>query len=117
LLTPHSITDINRIGFADALAFANFTSAESKRIVDHVNDSVGITIPAGLTVAEAKKPLFDAAELSSIMEAYLELLRSDHETFSLAVGAKLSLDEAPAGAVAAGKIDAALQAAVVVYAT
>ena len=111
-----SIHAVNRQGFADATASQSFTSAESKRIVDHENDSVGISIPASVTILEAKKPLFDQAEVSSVIEATVELLKSDHETFSTAVGAKLSADQVGAGVAAAGKIDAVLQAASVYYA-
>ena len=69
-----------------------------------------------MKVLESKKPLFDQAELSSVIEATILLLKNDHETFSAAVGLKLSVDEAPAGLVAAGKIDAVLQEAAVYYA-
>ena len=111
-----AIHAVNRQGFANAAASQSFTSVESKRIVDHVNDSVGISIPASVTILEAKKPLFDQAEVSSVIEATVELLKSDHETFSTAVGAKLSADQVGAGVAAAGKIDAVLQAASVYYA-
>ncbi|KAK4615506.1 hypothetical protein CLAFUW4_09727 [Fulvia fulva] len=107
---------INRQGFADANASPRFTSAESKRIVDHVDDSVGVSIPEGIEVIKAKKPLFDQAELTSLVKATIDLLKYDHETFSLAVGAKLSLDQVAAGALAAGKIDAVLQGASLFYA-
>ena len=108
---------INRQGFADATASSSFSSAESKRIVDHVNQSVGKSIPASVKVLEAKKPLFDQAQVSSLIEATINLLKNDHETFSAAVGTKLSVDQAPAGAAAAAKIDAVLQEASVYYAT
>ncbi|KAK5165366.1 uncharacterized protein LTR77_008895 [Saxophila tyrrhenica] len=107
---------INRQGFSDAQASSPFTSAESKRIVQNVNQSVGKSIPASVQALEAKKPLFDQAQLSSVIEATVLLLKNDHETFSLAVGAKLSVDQAPAGLVAAGKIDAVLQEASLYYA-
>ncbi|KAK3052022.1 hypothetical protein LTR09_006976 [Extremus antarcticus] len=107
---------INRHGLSDAQSSSSFTSAESKKIVDHTNDSVGVSIPASVKALESKKPLFDQAQLSSLIEATVLLLKNDHETFSLAVGAKLSLDQAPAGLVAAGKIDAVLQEASLYYA-
>lgn len=107
---------INRKGFADANASGPFSSADSKRIVDHVNDSVGVSIPQSVTVIEAKKPLFDDAQLTSLVKATIDLLKGDHETFSLATGAKLSLDQVLPGAVAAGKIDAVLQGASLYYA-
>ncbi|KXS93959.1 hypothetical protein AC579_7566 [Pseudocercospora musae] len=107
---------INRKGFADANAAPSFTSAESKAIVDNVNNSVGVSIPAGVTVVEAKKPLFDDAELTSLVKATIDLLKSDHETFSAAVGLKLSPDQLAPGALAAGKIDAVLQGASLFYA-
>lgn len=115
-----AIHAINRKGFADATADAtassSFSSADSKRIVDHTNASVGKSIPASVKVLEAKKPLFDQAQVSSVIEATILLLKNDHETFSAAVGAKLSVDQAPAGVVAAGKIDAVLQEAAAYYA-
>ena len=111
-----AIHAVNRQGFADANASGSFTSAESKRIVDHVNESVGKSVPASVKVLEAKKPLFDQAQVSSVIEATILLLKNDHETFSTAVGTKLSVDQAPAGVAAAGKIDAVLQEASVYYA-
>jgi hypothetical protein len=111
-----AIHAINRKGFADATASSSFSSADSKRIVDHTNASVGKSIPASVKVLEAKKPLFDQAQVSSVIEATILLLKNDHETFSAAVGAKLSVDQAPAGVVAAGKIDAVLQEAAAYYA-
>lgn len=56
----HEVHAINRKGFADANAAPQFTSAESKTIVQNVINSVGVSIPAGVKVIEAKKPLFDA---------------------------------------------------------
>lgn len=85
--------------------------------MDHVNESVGQSIPASVKVLEAKKPLFDQAQVSSVIEATILLLKNDHETFSTAVGAKLSADQAAAGAAAAAKIDAVLQEASAFYAT
>lgn len=107
---------VNRKGFADATASSPFSSADSKRIVDHTNESVGKSIPASVKVLEAKKPLFDAAEVSSLVEATILLLKNDHETFSAAVGGKLSADQVAPGLAAAGKIDAVLQEASVYYA-
>lgn len=106
---------INRKGFADANASGPFTAAESKKIVDNTNNSVGVSIPISVKAIEAKKPLFDEAQLTSLVKATIDLLKSDHETFSLATGAKLSLDQVLPGAVAAGKIDAVLQGASLFY--
>ncbi|KAM3414870.1 hypothetical protein BST61_g10013 [Cercospora zeina] len=106
---------INRKGFADANAAPRFTSEESRIIVENVENSVGVSIPAGVEVIKAKKPLFDVAELSSLVKATIDLLKSDHETFSLAVGAKLSPDQVLPGGVAAGKIDLVLQGASLFY--
>jgi len=111
-----AVHEINRQGFVDATASSSFSSSDSKRIVDHTNLSVGKSIPASVKVLESKKPLFDQAELSSLIEATILLLKNDHETFSAAVGMKLTVDEAPDGLAAAGKIDAVLQEASVYYA-
>jgi hypothetical protein len=59
--------------------------------------------------------LFDEAQVSSLVKATIDLLQFDHRTFSLAVGAKLSLDSAPGGLVGAGGIDAALTGASLFY--
>ena len=107
---------VNRQGFADAQASSAFSSADSKRIVDNTNAGVGKDIPISVKALESKKPLFDQAGLSGRVESMILLLKNDHETFSLAVGAKLSPDQAPAGLVAAGKIDAVLQQAAAYYA-
>ena len=106
---------VNRKGFADATASGPFSAADSKRIVDHVNDSVGISIPASVKVLEAKKPLFDQAQVSSLIKATVDLLKYDHETFSAVTGTKLSADQAAPGLAAAGKIDAVLQEASLYY--
>lgn len=110
-----AIHDINRKGFRDAKAAPPFTSAESKVIADNVQDSVGVSIPAGVTIIEGKKPLFDAAELTSLIKATIDLLKGDHESFSLAVATKLSLDQFAPAAAGAGKIDASLQKASLYY--
>lgn len=108
---------INRKAYNDVNASPGpFTSADSAAIVQNVQDSVGVTIPASVTVLESKKPLFDAANLTSLIEATVLLLKYDHESFSLATGAKLSADEVAAGALAAGKIDASLTGAALYYA-
>lgn len=83
--------------------------------------------------------MFDEAEISSLVKATIDLLQYDHRTFSLSVGkciethvwikhlgrgaranndslgAKLSLDQAPAGLVGSGKIDAVLTGASLFY--
>lgn len=111
-----AVHNINRQGFADATASSSFSQADSRRIVDHVSDSVGISIPESVKAIEAKKPLFDKAELSSVVESTIQLLKSDHETFSAVVGTKLTLDQAPAGLAAAGAIDKVLQELALYYA-
>lgn len=109
------IHSVNRAGFALATASAPFSQPDSQRIVAHTNNTVAVSIPNGVTILEAKKPLFDAAQLSSIVGAYVKLLRYDHDTFSAAIGAKLTPGQAPGGLAAAGKIDASLAGAEVVY--
>lgn len=111
-----AVHNINRIGFHDALSSSRFTSAESKKIVNNVNKSVGVSIPAGLKVLESKKDLFDEAQITPVIGTFVNLLKSDHETFSAAVGKLLSVDQAVPGAAAAGKIDAALQEASLFFA-
>ncbi|WPG98695.1 Hypothetical protein R9X50_00148900 [Acrodontium crateriforme] len=111
-----AVHNSNRQGFADATASSSFSEADSKRIVDHVSNSVGISIPESAKAIEAKKPLFDDAQLSSVIESTIQLLKSDHETFSAAVGTKLTLDQAPAGLAAAGAIDGVLQELALYYA-
>ena len=62
----------NRIGFGDALESSMFTSADSKCIVHHVKDSVGMSTPRRTNnYGGERNPLFDAAELTSIVGAYL----------------------------------------------
>lgn len=78
--------------------------------------------------------LFDDAEITSLVKATIDLLQSDHRTFSLStgmclpdvadfprfglrfLGAKLSLDQVPGGLAGAGKIDAVLTGASLFYA-
>ena len=90
--------------------------SESKRIVEHTRNTVGVSIPISVKAIEAKKALFDEAEVGSLIEATILLLRNDHETFSEAVGAKLSVDQVAAGVEVAGEIDAVLLGAALFYA-
>jgi hypothetical protein len=111
-----AIHAVNRKGYADAVASPKFTAAESKQIVDHVNDSVGVSIPICVKAIEDKKPLFDQASLTSLVKATIDLLKSDHETFSLATGAKLAIGQFTGGVSGAGSIEAVLQKASLYYA-
>ena len=105
---------VNRRGYADAVSSTPFSAADSQRIADAVTSTVAISIPASVKVLEAKKPLFDAAEISSLVLSTIELLKYDHESFSAATAAKLTaaLVEATAGA---GIVEAALVEAVAYY--
>jgi hypothetical protein len=111
-----AIHAVNRKGYAAANASPAFNAAESKQIVDHVNESVGLSIPISVKAIEAKKKLFDEAKLTSLVKATIDLLKSDHETFSLATGAKLALSQTSGGISGAGGIEAALQKASIYFA-
>jgi hypothetical protein len=111
-----AIHAVNRKGYADANASAKFDAAESKQIVDHVNDSVGVSIPICVQAIETKKPLFDEAKLTSLVKATIDLLKSDHETFSLATGAKLAIGQITGGVSGAGGIESSLQKASLYFA-
>ncbi|CZT17927.1 uncharacterized protein RCC_03765 [Ramularia collo-cygni] len=106
---------VNRAAKAAADASGRFSSEESKAIVDNVFSSVGVTIPISVKAIEAKKPLFDAAEITSLVKATIDLLQFDHRTFSLSTGAKLSLDQVASGLIGAGEIDAVLTGASLFY--
>lgn len=107
---------VNRVATNAANTSSPFTQAESKAIADNVNDSVGVSIPINLALLESKKPLFDAAQVSSIIGSYINLIRFDHETFSTAVGLRLTPDQLAYAGAGAGKIEAAFLAATAVYA-
>ena len=77
---------------------------------------MGVSIPESVKVLESKKPLFDEAQITSIVEAFAQLLKSDHETFSAATGTKLSADQLAGGLAAAEKIDVVLQEAALYFA-
>lgn len=107
---------VNREGYEANMAVPGpLTSSESQMVDQRVNDTVGVSIPAATQILEDKKPLFDAAALSSLMPAVINLLKYDHETFSAVVGEKLSLDGLPGGLAGAGKIEAVLIAASAYY--
>lgn len=110
-----AVHNINRIATADAKASSRFTSAQSKAIVKNTQQSVGVSIPESVKVLMSKKDLFEEAQIRGIVLAFVNLLKFDHETFSLQVGKLLSLDQAVPGAAAAGKIDAVLQEAALFF--
>jgi len=81
--------DANRKGFVDALASNFLSESDSERVIHYVEDTVGYTIPEGIKAIEAKKPQFIEAGFDPLIIASLELLLSDHDTFSAAVATKL----------------------------
>lgn len=106
----------NRKGYADANAAAPFTASGSTAIVNDVIATVGNTIPASINELNAKKPLFAAAGDVPLIKATLQTLLYDHETFSAAVAAKLTADQA-AGAAVISEIAAAIQNGIDYYST
>lgn len=84
------INTVNRIGYAHALASPQLNASESARVVAEVVDTVLVTIPNAVNLTESKKADFEALGLGTVIEASLELLIYDHDTFSEAVEAVLN---------------------------
>ena len=92
----------NRKGYLDAITASTFSNADSLTIVAAVEDTVAVDIPNAVTELKSKKQNFDAAGLTAIVIASLELLKYDHDTFSAAVVQKLTLDPATLAEANAG---------------
>jgi hypothetical protein len=58
------------------------TEEDGLRLIEHVNETLAIDNPIAAQVLESKKPLFDAAGTSSVIQDGLKLLLSDHLAFS-----------------------------------
>lgn len=91
----------NRKGYADANLASPFSPSDSTALVNDVIATVGITIPQSIQTLKSKKPLFEAAGEDGVIVSTLKVLLYDHDTFSAAVGAKLTADQAAAIAVVA----------------
>lgn len=114
--TSTDIHAANRPGFYAALSSSRCTQAQSKKIADNVNQSVGMSIPPAYKLLESKKPLFDKAQLSSVVSAFVNKIRVDHETISLAIASILTADQLPSAGAGSAKIEAAFVEASAVYA-
>ncbi|KJX94924.1 hypothetical protein TI39_contig4149g00024 [Zymoseptoria brevis] len=110
-----NIHKVNRDAKTAADASRRFNQQDSQVIVKNVMDSVGVSIPQAVEIIKAKKPVFDEAQVSSLVKATIDLLQYDHRTFSASVGAKLTLTTLPGGLAGAGGIDASLTGASLYY--
>lgn len=101
----------NRKGYADALASPVLSEADSNAVVNYTIATVGNDIPAGVQLLMSKKAVFQAVGLDGTVVDSLTLLKSDHDSFSAALSAKLTTPTAEEKAAASGvvaKIDQAL---------
>ncbi len=69
----------NREGYYDALTIELLSVADSFAIVQQINSTLIVDIPATVEVMVAKKKLFDEAGRMQDMLEGLGFLRSDHE--------------------------------------
>lgn len=102
LLDVVNIHLANRKGYLDATTATKFSNSDSVSIVNVVTDTVVVSIPDGVNVLKSKKANFQQAGQVPIVIASLELLLNDHDTFSAAVVAKLTLDAADLAEANAG---------------
>lgn len=100
---------VNRKAYVDAMAPLTANSTESGEIVTFTNNTVGQSIPASVAALEAKKPQLVAAGLSSMIVPGLQLLKSDHDSYSAELLAKVSLDWLARGQAVVAEIDNAIQ--------
>lgn len=94
LLDVVDIHIANRKGYLDATTATTFTNSDSVSIVNVVSSTVAVSIPDGVNVSKSKKKAFQQAGQVPVVIASLQLLLNDHDTFSAAVVAKLTLDAA-----------------------
>lgn len=92
LLDVVNIHLVNRKGYVDANLSPTLDSQNSITVVNSVTNSVAIDIPKSVDALKAKKSLFAEAGLTQVTIASLKLLKSDHDTFSAAIEAKLTGD-------------------------
>lgn len=88
-----------RKGFYDSLLLPNtLTTADASRLIEHVNQTLSVDNPAAVNVLKGKKDLFDAEHSTPLIKAALQLLLSDHLSFSNEVAKRV-----PAELVAEGQ--------------
>ncbi|PPJ54352.1 hypothetical protein CBER1_07130 [Cercospora berteroae] len=95
----------NRIAYFRAMQIKPQNIADSNRIVAVVANPIAPDITQAVDALIAKKGLIEEAGLSKETAAGLNLISYDHDTLSLAVGAKLSPVTVPAAAVPVLQID------------
>lgn len=86
--TVGAIHIANRKGFADANLAPQFDEEDTRRIFEHVVETVGVSIPDDVEVLIGKKERFEESALVPVVVASLRLLIRDHDTFSEAVTEK-----------------------------
>ncbi|KAF2756116.1 hypothetical protein EJ05DRAFT_478146 [Pseudovirgaria hyperparasitica] len=112
------IHNVNRVGFVNALAALPYSKAEDAAIVQTVEDTVNVSIPAATVHLKAKLKEFQEGALGPVVVASLALLLSDHDTFSAAVATKLvgaDPDVLARGLAAVANIHNAIQDALLFY--
>lgn len=88
-----------REGFYDSLLLPqNLTDADALLLIEHVNKTLSVDNPKAVKVLESKKSLFDSELSTPLIKAGLQLLLSDHLSFSDEVAKRI-----PAGLQADGQ--------------
>lgn len=72
-----------RKGFYDSLLLPDtLTDADAQRLIEHVNNTLSVGNPEAVRVLKTKKSLFDEEHSTPLIKAGLQLLLSDHLSFS-----------------------------------
>ncbi|KAL2070593.1 hypothetical protein VTL71DRAFT_13619 [Oculimacula yallundae] len=107
----------NRKAYTDALIVPNATLADSKIIVDFVNENLAKHIPESVEILESKKALFEKDQLEGTVLGSLKLLKYDHDTLSAALVKKVAPEVLPQAAVGVRVIDDALDEGIATFST
>lgn len=92
LLAGAGVHLTNRKCYYDAMAIPNQNAPDSYTIIKYVNDTLCEDIPNSVTALEEKYDLVEKDGLTAEFKSALELLKSDHDTFSAVLKGKASQD-------------------------
>lgn len=105
-----------RKGFYDSLLLPDtLTNADALLLIEHVNQTLSVDNPAAVNVLISKKSLFDAEDSTPLIKAGLQLLLSDHLSFSNEVAKRIPAELQADGQEVIDVITVALQDGVTTF--
>lgn len=99
-----------RKGYYDSLPLpSQLSESDASLLIDHVNKTLSIDNPRAVNTLKSKKPLLQPKGLDPFIKSGLQLLLSDHLSFSNEVGKRVPQDLQPEAQQVVNVITVALQ--------